>query len=128
MSRRWVASRRSTNCCTPSSTTTDAEACRSASPVDIDAESAPAQKSPTTSGGIPVSRIMNGRMKSSDGGVPAKRTPENPIRKIGIRKSWKVGKRITVRRSVSSSFAVKAFMKRCGHIMRPMALTSTKVV
>jgi hypothetical protein len=37
--------------------------------------------------GKSVSRIMNGRMKSLEGGDPGKSTPEKPIKKTGIRKS-----------------------------------------
>ena len=66
-------------------------------------------------------------MKSGWGGASANITPLNPMRNIGMRKSWKVGKRITVLRSVSSSFAANAFMNRCGHIINPTALTMMNV-
>ncbi len=62
-------------------------------------------------------------MKSGSPGDSGKRTPANPIMNTGIRNSWNVGKRTTVLRMVSSSFAAKAFMKRCGHMETPMALT-----
>ena len=91
--------------------------------MDIDADRAPAQNNPTTSAGNSERRIRKGRMKSGSGGDSGSRTPAKPIRKTGTRKSWKVGNRTTVRRRVWSSRAVKAFMKRWGHIMRPIALT-----
>ena len=87
MRRRWAASLSRRNGRTPSSTVTDAAACMSASPVDIEAESAPAQKSPTTSTGSSVRRIRNGRMKSGSGGDSGSSTPAKPIRKTGTRKS-----------------------------------------
>jgi hypothetical protein len=49
---------------TPSSTATEAVAWRRASPVDMEAERAPAQKSPTTRTGRSTERIRWGRMKS----------------------------------------------------------------
>ena len=93
--RRCAASSRAPGRRLPqkSRTATDPAACNSASPVDIEAASAPAQKSPTMSGGSPICAEVTivGRMASA-GSTPGKAsTPEKPMKRMGTRKRAKVG-------------------------------------
>ena len=72
-------------------TTIDPAACTSASPVDIEAASAPAQKSPMTTAGRSSDIRIVGRMASA-GVTPGKRRmPANPMKRIGIREDLESG-------------------------------------
>jgi hypothetical protein len=51
-----------------------------ASPVDMLAASAPAQKSPTMTGAMSVLRIICGSMKSGDWGALSNRTPAKAMK------------------------------------------------
>ncbi len=51
-----------------------------ASPLDMLAASAPAQKRPTTTGATFVLRIMWGRMKSGDAGFVSNKTPAKAMK------------------------------------------------
>ncbi len=85
---------------------TEAAACRSASPVDMEAARAPAQNRPTTTGGSPIEVTTVGRILSA-GFTPGKaRMPEKPMNRIGTRNIWKVGYHTIVRLSVRSLRAV----------------------
>ena len=62
-----------------------------ASPDDMDAASAPAQKRPTTTAGSSMFISMCGSTWSGCGGAGEKKTPAKPIRNSGTRKIWNVG-------------------------------------